>query len=372
MLSESPRFLPVLLERPLPDSKASERGFADTWNVKENAAGEKDAPVKEKEGLLELARGFQTSRVVLTAAELDLFTRLDESTATPDELARELDLDTRAATRLLDCLVTLGLLSKKDGRYHNTGEGSLGSSRHAETVRPLLLHMSHLWHNWSQLTESVREGTNPRRRRVTEQGSETLKSFIGAMHAIGRPLSREIAEFYDLGRFHTLLDIGGGSGTYTISFLEQNPHLRAMLFDLPDVIAMARNRLEEQGLLNRVTLVAGDFYDDALPPGSDVALLSAIIHQNSKDQNAGLFRKIHRALLPGGVLLIRDYLMDEERTYPPPGALFALNMLVATEGGDTYTFPEVETLLIDAGFDDVRCFHQGEGMDSLVEARKPG
>lgn len=327
--------------------------------------------MKKREDLLELARTFQASRVVLTAAELDCFTRLDEEPATAPELARDLRLDPRATTRLLDCLVTLGLLNKKDDRYRNTEQGARASSHHPESVRPLLIHMAHLWDNWSHLTTTVRKGRNPERTPVVGPQSVSFESFIGAMHVVGRKLSREIAEAFDLSRSHQLLDIGGGSGTYTIAFLERNPHLQAVLFDLPEVISLARHRLEEEGLLDRVTLVAGDFYEDALPRGSDRALLSAIIHQNSPAQNVELFRKIHRALAPGGVLLIRDYVMDERRTHPAGGALFALNMLVVMEGGDTFTFQEVESFLVEAGFEDVRLARQGDGMDSLVEARKP-
>ena len=118
--------------------------------------------------------------------------------------------------------------------------------------------------------------------------------------------------------------------------------------------------------------MGGDFYRDELPGGSDLALLSAIIHQNSPEENVDLYRKAYRALAPGGVLLIRDHIMDETRTKPPGGAMFALNMLVNTRGGDTYTYEEVRSTLERAGFTDVKWVREGEHMDSLVEARKPG
>lgn len=103
----------------------------------------------------------------------------------------------------------------------------------------------------------------------------------------------------------------------------------------------------------------------------DLALLSAIIHQNSPDQNVALYKKVHHALIPGGTLLIRDHIMDESRIDPPAGAVFAINMLVATQGGDTYTFGEIAEGLMAAGFSDVRQIRDGKRMDSLVIARKP-
>ncbi|MBW2071223.1 MAG: methyltransferase domain-containing protein, partial [Deltaproteobacteria bacterium] len=103
------------------------------------------------------------------------------------------------------------------------------------------------------------------------------------------------------------MDVGGATGTYTIAFLQKNPEMTAVLFDLPEVIPMAKDRLAKEKLLPRVELVAGDFYEDELPSGCDLALLSAIIHQNSPKQNLELYRKVHRALLPGGRILIRDH-----------------------------------------------------------------
>ena len=122
-------------------------------------------------------------------------------------------------------------------------------------------------------------------------------------------------------------------------------------------------------VLDRVTLAGGDFYTDGLPAGCDAALLSAIIHQNGPAQNVDLYGKIHRALSPGGVLFVRDHVMEEDRSRPPQGAFFALNMLVSTPQGDTYTFAEIAGGLRRAGFTSVRLLRSGERMDSVVEAR---
>ena len=321
--------------------------------------------------VLEDVRGFLKSRVILSAAEFDLFTRLDGQRATTDDLVAELNCDRRALTRLLDCLVTFQLLFKEDGLYQTTERGSYLSAKHPKSELPMVLHLNGLWATWSGLTETVRTGTNPNRKPVNERSKDSLKDFIGAMHVVGRALSREIAESYDLSPFKRLLDIGGATGTYTIAFLEKNPKMTAALFDMPEVIPWAEESLGEEGLLNRVELVGGDFYKDDLPTGCDLALLSAIIHQNSPEENIQLYRKIHRALLPGGKVLIRDHVMDPNRTHPPQGTLFAINMLVNTKGGDTYTFEEIRDTLKEAGFVDAKMVRKGERMDCLVEAQKP-
>jgi len=327
--------------------------------------------MKKVNPLLEVASSYMKSRTVLTAAELDLFTLLHEQPRTSRELAARMGLDERALTRILDCLVTLALVEKQENRYTPTPEGTLLSSRHAETMLPMLLHLNSIWSNWGNLTQCVRCGTNPDLHDIVNAPTEDVaRAFIGAMHAIGKGMAHDIASSRDLGLFTNMLDIGGASGTYSAAFLKQNQKLRATIFDLPAVIPLARALMAAEGLQDRVSFVPGDFYTDELPGGHDLCLLSAIIHQNSPAQNSQLYQKIFRCLKPGGTLLIRDHIMDETRTNPPEGALFALNMLVNTPGGDTYTFAEVQDTLLAAGFTDISLARAGQKMDCLVEAKK--
>jgi SAM-dependent methyltransferase len=314
------------------------------------------------------ARLFMRSRVILAAAELDLFSALDGRPAAAGALAALLGSDERGTTRLLDCLVGLGLVEKSGGTYRLTDSGKPLSSHHSRTILPMLRHLHHLWDNWTHLGESVRHGVNPHRSPAARRTGERLRSFIGAMEVVGRETSERIARSYDARGSRRLLDIGGGSGIYTAAFLRANPELSATLLDLPEVVPLAEERLRGAKLLDRVDLVCGDFYVDELPRGCDLALLSAIIHQNSPARNIELFRKVRRALQPGGLLLIRDHIMAEGRIRPVPGALFALNMLVCTDGGDTYTYAEIESALLEAGFRSARLVRQGEAMDALVEA----
>jgi len=133
---------------------------------------------------------------------------------------------------------------------------------------------------------------------------------------------------------------------------------------------MARQRIADAGLDDRVNLVGGDFYADGLPEGADLAWLGAICHQNSREQNRALFSRIHGALDDGGSVVIRDVVMDPSHASPPGGALFAVNMLVATEGGGTYTFDEYREDLCEAGFENAELVHRDEFMNSLIRAKK--
>ncbi len=314
---------------------------------------------------------FWQTRIILTGAELDVFTRLDEAAATAEALSKDLGCDSRAMERLLDALAALGFLKKERSVFSLSGRGKVLSSSHPETVLPMILHFNGLWQRWSRLTDVVRTG-KPLERPGGDMGEAARRAFIGAMHAAGRKLALQVSRAFDAGRFGRLLDIGGASGTYTIAFLRQNPHMSAVLFDLAPVVSIARERVLAEGLSDRVTFVAGDFYKDELPSGCDLALLSAVIHQNSPAQNLDLFGKVFRALQAGGSILIRDHIMDGSRTAPPGGALFAVNMLINTAGGGTYTFGEIREGLEEAGFAEVSLVRTGEEMDGLVEAKKAG
>lgn len=312
---------------------------------------------------------FWASRVILTAAELDVFTHLDSEPLTSSQCAEKIGNDPRATDRLLNALVGLDLLEKHQTLFSLSPRGTLLSSRHPETMLPFVLHFNDLWESWSRLTTVVREG-KPALGTARSMDDARRKAFIRAMDVAGRELSIRIADTFGALHFRRLLDIGGASGTYTLAFLRKNPSMTAVLFDLPPVIEIARERIQAEGLADRVLLVPGDFSKGALPGGCDLALLSAIIHQNSPEENLALFRKIHEALEPGGTLLIRDFVMDSTRTMPKEGALFALNMLVNTVAGDTYTFDDLSEALGQVGFVHIE-LSQGQDLQSdVVKAEK--
>ncbi len=328
------------------------------------------APLTD-EDVLGLARSFQDSMPLLAAVELGVFEKVREEPLRAGEAAAALGADARGMEILLEALAAQGLLEKEEGIYRiPPGMEPFFSEDDETSVLPMLRHSAHMARNWVRLAEVVRRGGPDPERRPFEKDQDQCRAFISAMHVVGRRMAPELAAALDPARFHRLLDVGGGSGTYTIALLRAAPGLEATLFDLPEVIPLARERLGKEGLLERVELVAGNFSTDPLPGGHDLVLLSAIIHQNSRAQNRKLFQACREALLPGGVLVIRDIVMDDSHTAPPGGALFAVNMLVHTEGGGTYSFSEIEEDLGAAGFTEVRLARRGVWMDSLVEARR--
>lgn len=326
-------------------------------------------PAHDRESLLQIGRAYNQTRLLLTGAELDIFTLLSNKSLDIGGVAGQLGgADERALTILLDALTALGLLQKTQGRYACPPELSRYlSAQREETVLPMLRHQAAQWRKWSRLTDMVRRAAGPE---TGERAPEDLRAFIGAMHVVSQPQAEALARVVDPGGARRLLDIGAGPGTYTTAFLRRSPDLHATVFDQPDVVEMARARLSQSDVADRVTYVGGDFYEDELPAGHDLALLSAIIHQNSRAQNVALYEKAHRALTPGGRLIIRDFVLEPDRTRPPGGAVFAVNMLVSTEGGNCYTFEEIRTDLEHAGFQDIHELQKSEEMAGVVEAKK--
>lgn len=322
--------------------------------------------------LLEKVRGFQAACVIAAAAELDVFSAFRGQPATAQALSRRIGSDPRATGVLLDALAALELLAKRGDAYDvPPAVAEMLTEDSPTNVLPGVRHQGNCLRRWAQLSRVVKTGRPAERVASIRGEAGDCEAFIGAMDNFSAAVAPPLIEKLSPLRFQRLLDIGGASGTWTMALLRAVPDATAVLLDLPQVIPLARQRLTRAGLIDRVTLVSGDFYTDPLPGGADFAWLSAIAHQNSRQENRDLYAKIHAALTAGGVLAIRDVVMDASHTQPVGGALFAVNMLVGTGGGGTFTFDEFQEDLTSAGFADVRLVHRDESMNSLVVARRP-
>ena len=319
----------------------------------------------------DLARLFQPACVLAAAADLDVFSPLHEKPMTAQALSSELGTDPRATTILLDALVALEFLTKQGNDFSVPEDvAELLTEKSANSVLPVVRHLANCLRRWATLAVVTKTGKPAERIPSTRGQAADQADFIGAMNNFSGPIAAEVVDKLQPLKFDRLLDIGGASGTWTIAFLSAVPEAKATLFDLPPVITMAHRRIAEAGLGDRVGLVPGDFYADDLPDGADLAWLGAICHQNSRNQNRALFKKVHKALKADGFVIIRDVVMDPSHTKSKGGALFAVNMLVNTEGGGTYTFDEYNHDLSEAGFGQVKLVHQDEFMNSLIRAEK--
>jgi precorrin-6B methylase 2 len=344
------------------------------YPVSDIATKQGDAKMTKRwtvEDVLNVAHSFQPACVLAAGATLDVFSSLHGEPATARKLASRLGADRRATTILLDALAALEFLTKQGDVYSVPADvAELLSEQSPDSILPMARHLGNCLRRWAMLAEVARTGRRAEAGPSIRGEAADQADFIGAMHAISKPIAAQIIGHLQPLKFHHLLDIGGGPGTWTMAFLRAVPEARATLFDLPPVIEMARARFVEAGLADRVTLVGGDFYADELPAGADLAWLGAICHQNSRERNRALFAKIHRALADGGAVVIRDMVMDSSHTSPLSGALFAVNMLAGTDGGGTYSFDEYSQDLHEAGFGEAVLVHRDEAMSSLIRAQK--
>jgi SAM-dependent methyltransferase len=307
--------------------------------------------------LMKLATAFRQSRIVLTAFELGVFTALGKRRMPSFAVSKALRADARGIDRLMNALCALGLLRKRGGRFSNTPFSAEYLVRGEPGYLGGLAHTANLWHGWTTLTEAVSHGGTVLRRQAWKGSPrKRTRGFIAAMHQRASIQAAESVKLLNLSGVHRTLDVGGGSGAYSMALVRAGADIKATVFDLPDVMALTRAYVRKAHLTRRFAFLAGDFRKDDFGKGYDLILLSAIIHMNSAADNKRLFRKCAKALNPGGRLVVQDYIMDESRTRPAAGAYFALNMLVGTKAGDTFTEREVRGWMRAAGLSKIRRF----------------
>jgi 3-hydroxy-5-methyl-1-naphthoate 3-O-methyltransferase len=223
-----------------------------------------------------------------------------------------------------------------------------------DDARAALRHNLSLWTTWSALTEAVRRGHVALRAEMRERGDEWTVPFIAAMHRGATARAPQVVAAVDAASVNRMLDVGGGSGAYAIAFAEANPKLTAVVLDLPTVLPITEGHIAEAGLPGRVTTHAGDLRSDDLGSGYDLVFLSSICHMLGPEGNRDLLARAAKALAPGGRVVIQDFILEPDRTKPRQAVLFAINMLVGTEAGGTYTEAEYAAWLKAAGLDGVR------------------
>ncbi|MBF0380063.1 MAG: methyltransferase domain-containing protein [Magnetococcales bacterium] len=328
----------------------------------------------EKQEILDLMRTFQGPEVVMAAHKLSLFDAIGKKSLSAIDISHKIEASVRGCTILLDALVALGLLLKNKERYQNTPVGlKTLCSDGDDTIINSMNHINELMESWRRLPESVLSGhTNKKLDLQFSENSEVNRSFIGAMAELGRPNGRIIAENLNLASYNKLLDVGGGPGAYCEEILRVNPQMFGVIADLPITIESARPYVEKGGFAERISFIAADFYNDPnveLGSNYDVVLISNVLHMEGEVQNRKLIKKLYNTMEPDGLLIIHETIISEDHTSPLDRTFFAVNMLVNTQRGNSYSFNEIKGWLVDAGFGVVEfidCFEN----PSLMTAKK--
>ena len=319
---------------------------------------------REKAGVLpdrldQMIRGYMPSRCILTALELDIFTAVGDG-ANAEQIGTKIHANARAAGMLLNALVALGLLSKSGDDYKNTPESARffvqGSK---DNHRNGLLHTANIWHRWSTLTDAVRSGTrvpidrDPDHKDDRDDNPAWTRNFITAMQRHAKDRAPLVVKALGTAGIRRILDLGGGSGAYSIAFAKAGPDVQCEILDIPEVVPLTAGYVRQAGVLAQVSLRAGDMLQDDFGSGYDIIMLNAICHMFSEEQNRDIFRRARQALAPNGRLVVQDFILNPDKTGPLHAALFSLNMLVGTDAGASYSEVEYTHWMKAAGFTDV-------------------
>ena len=304
--------------------------------------------------LIKLSGGYWGACALHAGVKLRIFTLLDRQMRSAADLARTCGADLRGLTMLLNALSAVGLLVKDGDQYRNTPfaqdflrEDAPGYLGH------ILLHHHHLMESWAHLDQAVMSG-KPQRVRTSYSDDARREAFLMGMFNLASLLAPQLVPHVDLEGRRQLLDLGGGPGTYAIHFCQHNPELRATVYDLPTSRRFAEKTINRFGLAERIDFQAGDFLNDPIEGTFDIAWLSHILHAEDPSSCRAIVRKAVDALQPGGLLIIHEFVLDNSMDSPLLPALFSLNMLLGTSGGQAYSQQQIMDMLSRAGLVNVR------------------
>jgi len=323
--------------------------------------------------ILQTGLGFWSSKTLLSAVELGLFTELARGPLDGESLRRRLGLHKRSALDFFDSLVALGFLERHNGYYSNTPETDQFLDRNKPAYVGGILEMcnARLYAFWGSLTEALRTGEPQNEVKTGEDffgelysSPERLEGFLKAMTGLSLATGRAIADKFPWSQYRTVADVGAAQGAVPVQLAKTHPHLRAIGYDLPVVQPVFDKYARAHGVADRVKFQAGDFFKDSLP-SADVIIMGHILHDWNLEQKLRLIQKAYDALPAGGAFIVYEALIDDDRCQNAFGLGMSLNMLIETPGGFDYTGADCQEWMRAIGFSETRVEHLS-GPDSMV------
>lgn len=330
--------------------------------------------------IIDLIEGFRRSKAMFAAVSLGIFDILERKPADATALASQVRVEPEPLERLLDTCVGLKLLRRSGRLYENEPTASTYLCRSSEhTLTGYILYSNDvLYRLWTHIEDAIREGTPRWKQTFGIEGGifdhffrteEAKQTFVQGMHGLGILSSPKVVAAFDLSRFRRMVDLGGATGHLAIAACERYPDLRAVVFDLPQVVEAARAHASRSSVAcQRIEVMAGDFFRDDLPD-ADLFAMGRILHDWPEDKIRALLAKIYSRLPAGGGLLLAERLLFEDKTGPSSAQLQSLNMLMCTQGRER-TLSEYRRLLEDAGFENIQGRITGGPLDAVL-ATKP-
>ena len=325
----------------------------------------------DQRALIKLSGAYWETCALHAGVILDVFTHIGDKNTSAEQIAKKIGADARATAMLLDALTAMGLLMKGSGSYRNTDYALRYLSRSSDQyIGFIIQHHNHLMASWQRLSEAVMTG-RPVRKRAAFDDPSVRESFLMGMFNMAMTVAPGIVPKIDLTGRRRLLDLGGGPGTYAIHFCRHNPGLSAVVFDLPASRPIAESTIERFGLRDRITFAGGDYIGDGLPQGFDAVWMSQILHSEGHEECRLIIKKAMAALEPGGLIVIHEFILNDDENGPLFPALFSLNMLLGTPSGRAYPEQAIKSMLLEGGAGEIRRIPlDGQGDSGVITGIK--
>jgi len=328
------------------------------------------APITDVRDISRIGYGFMASRALFAALDLDVFGRLADGPRDLAGLARATGVAPERLVALLSACVGLGLLGKDGDRYVNapaaaaylvrTAPAYFGDYFRFQIARQIYPTLQHL--------EAALGGE-----RVDFyakiQDPEEARHFSVAQHSGSLGPAHVVAGLVDLAGCHTLLDVGGGSGAFSIALCRRHPGLRATIVDFPSVASTAEEMIGKAGLADRIRFLGGDALATEWPAGQDAVLMSYLLSAVAASRAGELLRRARRAASPGARLLLHDFMLDDDRNGPATAALWLLNAVTIDPDVASLTPAWLTGQVAAAGFADATVRDVIPGITRLLTAR---
>lgn len=334
-------------------------------------------PLESAEAISDIAFAFMGSKALFSALHVGLFTALDGKTLSADEVAKETDLDVDRATTLLTALTSLGLVQKDNGGFTNSpaADAFLVKGRKYDFGDYLRFQIDRQMYPFlTQLNEALTgklEDNQVASYADWFSDPEEARLYSESQHAGSLGPGRSLGKMVDLSAARKLLDVGGGTGAFSISLCTVYPELTSTVLDFPNVAEVGREFIAKAGLSDRITYQPGNALTDEWPESADAVLMSYLFSGVPGEAIPNLVRKAMDVLEPGGNFMVHDFMVDESREGPKLAALWQLQHTAFNPEARSITSSYIADLMKAAGFEDIEVKVMIPGMTMLVHGRKP-
>jgi len=316
--------------------------------------------------ILQISGSYWETCTLHAGVKLDVFSIIGNHRLKSKNVSDKLQGDQRSVEMLLNALTAMELLEKNENTYSNTPLSLAflvkDSSRY---IGHIIMHHYHLVDSWNRLDVAVRTG-QPVRSRASHTDEEKRQSFLMGMFNLAMNLAPVLVPKIDLSKRRHLLDLGGGPGTYSIHFCLNNPQLKATVYDLPTTQPFAEKTIARFNLQDRIDFKDVDYLEEEIEGVYDVVWMSQILHGENYENCRKIVRKAVSALEPGGMIIIHEFILNNTMDGPLFPALFSLNMLLGTSGGQSYSEEQLTAMLSDAGIRDFQRIYFESPNDSGI------